>query len=628
MTRLDVDQPGSAEPQPLTNLYLRLSDPRNEEALDGREAKLRAEAARIGWAVNEPPIIENDLTPGANGNGRSRPASAFKRKKVRLPNGQMALRTVRPGFRDRVLPDLMNGINLIAEDLDRLLRQPRDGEDLLDAVELSGVSARSLTGSLTLTNGGTDTERMIARVMAAVASKSSADTARRVKDSRQRHAGKSYGGGKRPYGFEPDPKSEQYHRTLLIKPAEAAIIEQAAADLLKHEDALTLKAIARDLRDRAAKGEPGAATVTGVPWTPSTLRDVLLKPAVAGLTYDPATAGRGLPAASRDLIDAPWPHILDPDLWKDLRDKLTDPARTTTPGNEPRWLVSKIARCGCGSTVRVNGVARGRAAYVCDAGGHLKRAAARVDELIERRIIWRLTQPDADDLLLPPPAPGTADPAALRAELRDLRARRREQMHLHSTKVITAADLAVGMREIDELTAGVQARLAATRRTDPLKDFRDRPADVVWDALPVARKRAVIRLLADIEFAPVTPGGPVFNEDSVRVAWKVLRAARSQVLGQRLGEQRHPLGHHLRHLDRRLTRRAPHDLHQMHAHPGQLPHLVVTGRPAVAAHGAQSPAGVPSGFAGAHRLAAARSARGSPVALRRRLGRPAPAPST
>ena len=45
----------------------------------------------------------------------------------------------------------MSGINLLAEDLDRMLRQPRDGEDLIDAVELSGVTARSLTGRLSLT---------------------------------------------------------------------------------------------------------------------------------------------------------------------------------------------------------------------------------------------------------------------------------------------------------------------------------------------------------------------------------------------------------------------------------------------------------------------------------------------
>ena len=72
-----------------------------------------------------------------------------------------------------LLPDIMNGINLLAEDLDRLLRQPRDGEDLIDAVEQSGASARSLSGSLTLTHGGTDTERMIARIMAATANKAS-----------------------------------------------------------------------------------------------------------------------------------------------------------------------------------------------------------------------------------------------------------------------------------------------------------------------------------------------------------------------------------------------------------------------------------------------------------------------
>ena len=54
MTRLDADQPGNAEPRPLADLYLRLSDLRNEEQLEGREATLRAEAARLDWDVHEP----------------------------------------------------------------------------------------------------------------------------------------------------------------------------------------------------------------------------------------------------------------------------------------------------------------------------------------------------------------------------------------------------------------------------------------------------------------------------------------------------------------------------------------------------------------------------------------------
>jgi hypothetical protein len=157
---------------------------------------------------------------------------------------------------------------------------------------------------------------------------------------------------------------------------------------------------------------------------------------------------------------------------------------------------------------------------VCDNGGHLKRAAHRVDELVEGRMIWRLSQDDAATLLLPPPVPGAADPAGLDAELRELRKRRREQMDLHSAGIITKADLARGIREIEDRTGKAKARLAAARRADPLPEFRDRPADVVWDSLPVARKRAVIRLLADITFAPVAPSGPRFNPDSVVITWK------------------------------------------------------------------------------------------------------------
>src|SRR5689334_20062569 len=91
------------------DLYLRLSDARNEEALDGREARLRARAAELGWDVYRV-IVENDLTPGnGNGNGGGlRPASAWKRRKITTPSGRVELRTIRPGFR-AMLDDLTAG---------------------------------------------------------------------------------------------------------------------------------------------------------------------------------------------------------------------------------------------------------------------------------------------------------------------------------------------------------------------------------------------------------------------------------------------------------------------------------------------------------------------------------------
>jgi len=84
-------------------------------------------------------VIENDLAA----TGRGRPASAFKRKRIITPSGRLELRTVRPGFRS-VLDDLMSGRvqAVLAEDLDRAARDPRDLEDLLDACAERGASAR------------------------------------------------------------------------------------------------------------------------------------------------------------------------------------------------------------------------------------------------------------------------------------------------------------------------------------------------------------------------------------------------------------------------------------------------------------------------------------------------------
>ena len=61
-------------------------------------------------------------------------ASAFKRRKIKTPSGRVELRVVRPGYRE-VLDDITTGrVNgLLAEDLDRIVRDPRDLEDLLDA---------------------------------------------------------------------------------------------------------------------------------------------------------------------------------------------------------------------------------------------------------------------------------------------------------------------------------------------------------------------------------------------------------------------------------------------------------------------------------------------------------------
>ena len=487
-------------------LYLRLSDFRDDsDGFAGREARLRAEAARLGWDVGRV-VVENDVIPAAN--GRARPASAFKRRKIVTPSGRTEWRVYRPQFRSILEQDIPAGRSLLCEDLDRAARDPRDLEDLVDAVAASRVSARSLSGSLTLTDGGTDSEITMARIMVAMGNKSSRDTARRVAAKRGdlAQAG-AYGGGRRPFGFSPDPDAPKYAKTLLVVPAEAAEITRAAQAVMADT---TLKAIARDLREREVP------TVTGARWTPSTLRDILLKPAVAGLQI----AGRdenGKPV----YVPATWPAILDREPWEALSAKLTDPGRTTTTGNEPRHLLSGIARCHCGATVKASGSGNHRQSvgYVCAEHGHLRRLASATDALVLAYVARYIAQ-HAATLLRPPARPGV-DTHALRAEAANLTAIGERQAAMHAIGGITDAELLSGSRTRKARLDKIAAQLSAATEPDPLAEFRGAPDAravlAVLKALPLARRRAVVRLLVCVTLLPSVRRGPRFDEDSVRV---------------------------------------------------------------------------------------------------------------
>ena len=86
---------------------------------------------------------------------------------------------LRPQFR-RLLADLASGAvdGVIFYDLDRLVRRPRDLEDLIDIVEYVKRPVLGATGGhMNLIN---DSDRHMARIMCVMALKSSEDTSRRV----------------------------------------------------------------------------------------------------------------------------------------------------------------------------------------------------------------------------------------------------------------------------------------------------------------------------------------------------------------------------------------------------------------------------------------------------------------
>ncbi len=535
----------------LADLYLRLSDLRpcdscraaktecEHSSLESKEQLLRDKASQLGWAIHRV-VIENDSKPPGP-NGKRRPASAFKRELVRKPDGKPRLgpdgeklyRVLRPGFRS-ILSDFNRGQAnaILAEDLDRACRDPRDLEDLIDVAEAHGIHARSLSGSLTLTAGGTDAEITMARVMVTMGNKSSRDTRRRVAQSRERRAqaGKN-GGGRRPYGFAFDGNGG-----LVVDEHEAGVIREAAEAVLaapvSHaeranpgglDSGMSLKALARDLRKR---GDP---TVTGAAWTPDTLGAILVKPALAGISLHrcdcpPGRRGRdGCPHVAEVPEDArpAWMTnpILEPDVWQTVVDRLTDPARKTTTGNAPRWLGSGIYRCGkCddGTTCIVS-ASSGRAAcprYVCRASGHLGRAAGFLDDFVVAHVVERLARPDAVSLLRPA-RPGI-DAGALRKELRTHESRLTQISKDYDDDVITRAQMLTQTASRRKKIDAVKQQLAAAGDpADPLGGLAGNPdAAKVWEGLTLEQQRAALRRIAVVTILPAGRGLG-FNPDHV-----------------------------------------------------------------------------------------------------------------
>ena len=486
---------------PTCDIYLRLSDARLEEAFEGREAKCRAQAAIWGWTVHRV-VVENDVFP----DGKPKPASAWKRRKVTTPSGEVAYRVIRPGFRS-VLDDIATGIvnALLGEDLDRIVRDPRDMEDLIDICGLKKASARSISGSLKLTDGGTEDEKYVARILVAGASKGSADTSRRTRDSKEREWERgNYGGGGRPYGFVVAQNTTKYHRTLIVVPDEADIIRQAANAILNQD--IPLRAVARDLRER---GVPDAHERCH--WTSQSLKRILTKPSVAGLTTHKG-----------QLKEGSWDAILDRDTWERLCAKLNDPARQfENMSNEPRWLLSNFAWCGVHNdgqtTVRAGG-RRDNAFYACHEGYHLKRKARLCDAWVERNVTAYLSRYRMD-IGKPEPRPDI-DRDALQAEAKKLRDRKASQIRMHALGEIEDADLATGLRIIRDRINVIEAQLAQSNQPDPIAEFRGRHAETrqIWQSLPLARKRAILRKLVTVTILPTAARGKApFDPGSVRI---------------------------------------------------------------------------------------------------------------
>ncbi|GES32537.1 hypothetical protein San01_50240 [Streptomyces angustmyceticus] len=284
--------------------YLRLSSDRFglEAGVDRQPEDAEDSRSRLRWGPFAKIYRENDT-------------SAFKKRKVVKPDGAIDWMVLRPEFR-QLLADLTHGVidGVIFYDLDRLVRQPRDLEHLIDIVEYVKRPVTGATGGrMNLIN---DSDRHMARMMCVMALKSSEDTARRVA---RRHLSAAQNGiaqGRIAYGWV--RKGE--HKGQLV-PDETDVVVRIFQDFISGESAYS---IAKAFNAEGIK-PPSART-----WSSTMIAKMLRNPRYAGMVsysgkhrLQAATAGDGWSLVLFDDEGRPllgtWEPIVAPKLWSQVQ---------------------------------------------------------------------------------------------------------------------------------------------------------------------------------------------------------------------------------------------------------------------------------------------------------------------
>ena len=404
----------------------------------------------------------------------------------------------RPAYED-LCRDIADGVvkRVAVWDMDRLHRQPRELEDFIDLAERHGVELANVGGDVDLS---TPSGRMFARMKGTVAKYEVEQKSVRQKAANAERAKNGKPWIQRSFGYEGNT----------IVPKEAAAIRKACHAVL---NGATLWSIAKDWNAQGLK------TSKGYLWEGSKVRQMLLRPSIAGLAVHNGEVLDGVTPA--------WKPIIDRDTWESVRKYLSDPKRFTGRSMGRKHLLSGIAYCGAcgkrmGSMSKPTKTGTKRIAYQCKNMGCMKivRDLTRTDELVIGVITERLADPEAARKLAKP----TVDTKALHEKIDTLRKLITATRDEYNEGLIDARDRNTRIDRITEKLSPLEDKLLGSHMSRDVKDLAGKPdAADRFDALPLDRRRGVIDTLATVTVHRQVKAGGRFDPAAITIDWKYNR---------------------------------------------------------------------------------------------------------
>jgi len=481
--------PTNAQPQGIAAIYVRISEDRAGAGLGTarQDADCRPICIRRGYPAEQIRVYEDNDTSAYSGKRRAQ----YEQLLADIAQGEVTLVT--------------------AWHPDRLHRSPIELEQFIAVVEGAGINVETArAGALDLS---TPSGRMVARQLGVVARYESEHKSDRQRRKHQQLAdeGRLAGGGTRPYGYNQD------RRTL--HPVEAEYLREAARRVLEGE---SIRAVCRDFTAR------GVATVSGGPWAPTVLRNLLSSARISGRREYGRRRRRGgaTVLAPITCVCAAWEAVISSADSDALRALLTSPTRRKNSGVTDRsYLLRGVARCGiCGKGLVARPRADRRRCYVCASGpgfngcGGIRILAEELEEDVAARLLVAVDEGELEALL-------TASEGADTALARDtLLAVQEELTGLASERArgeLSDAEWRVMRPELLARVDAAQHRYDAARGTLSLATLPQPLAEAWATFTPLQRRATVTDLVAAVRVGSAVRGRNRYDPTRVHLVWNI-----------------------------------------------------------------------------------------------------------
>jgi site-specific DNA recombinase len=392
---------------------------------------------------------------------------------IYIDNGASAWRRdrKRPGW-DALIAACKRGEikHIVCYHPDRLMRQPRDLEELLSISDEHGIM---LYGRVNARDLQDPDDRYALRIEIAHACRTSDDTSRRLKDQKQERAESGLYNGMRPYGYSKDG--------MKIIPEEAAIVREIFDRFTKGE---TPYAIAVDLSNR------GIPTSRGSVWNEATVRRQLRGKHVAGICVH-----RG-----QEIGVGKWPAIIARPEWDFAQELFTVRSvaaqKKRARNRAPRaYILRGLVICGnCGTAM----TGCSGQYYRCSRSN--RRDGLRCARVFQAEPLERFAEDAAIRLLtglaVNPRRSRTAVVEAAEREIAEDEQQIRDLHDMWRNKEITTEEYRRDRREIQaRIHQNERKTIVKVKSAESIADLIGPNAKVQWAKLADERKNSILRFL-------------------------------------------------------------------------------------------------------------------------------------